>query len=126
MIVKQLTELGNILCIATTKRKDIAEKVLRLFKIDKYFDQVHGTDLYRKKADLLRDILNDPALNDRPMIMIGDRDTDFNAANEVNMPSIAVKWGYGNEKEFEYATCTVEKPEQLPEAIQKNSRKMNY
>ena len=123
-VLEQLTEEDNILCIATTKRKDIAEKVLRLFEIDRYFSQVHGTDLYRKKADLLRDILDDPAINSRPMIMIGDRDTDFKAATEVNMPSIAVKWGYGNEKEFEYATCTVEKPEQLPEAIRENARKV--
>ncbi|MFC1495255.1 HAD hydrolase-like protein, partial [Thermodesulfobacteriota bacterium] len=92
-VLEQLVEQGNILCIATTKRKDIAEKVLRLFEIDRYFKQVHGTDLYRKKADLLRDILNDPAVKSRPMVMIGDRDTDFKAAGEVNMPSIAVKWG---------------------------------
>jgi len=123
-VLEHLVKLENILCIATTKRKDIAENVLGLFGIEKYFTQVHGTDIYRKKVDLLRDMINDPALNKRPMIMIGDRDTDFKAANEVNMPSIAVKWGYGNEKEFEYATRIVEKPEQLLEAIQKNARKV--
>jgi phosphoglycolate phosphatase len=98
--------------------------VLRFFKIDSYFKQVHGTDLYRKKADLLRDMLNDPALNNRPMVMIGDRDTDFKAANEVNMPSIAVKWGYGSEREHRMATCTVERPHQLLEAIQENARRV--
>jgi phosphoglycolate phosphatase len=123
-VLKQLIEQGNILCIATTKRKDIAEKVLRFFEIDRYFEQVHGADLYRKKADLLRDMLSDPAVNNRPMIMIGDRDTDFKAANEVNMPSIAVKWGYGNEKEFGYATRVVEKPDQLPETIRETARRV--
>jgi len=124
-ILEQLIKQDDILCIATTKRKDIAEKVLRLFKIDKYFTQVHGTGLYRKKADLLRDMLSDPTLNNRPMVMIGDRDTDFIAANEVDIPSIAVKWGYGNEEEFELATSTVEKPEDLPGAILKNARRVS-
>jgi phosphoglycolate phosphatase len=117
----QLTERGDILCIATAKRKDIAENVLRFFKIEKYFTQVHGSDLYRKKTDLLTDMINDSTLNDRPMVMIGDRDSDFMAAREVGMPSLAVRWGYGNEEEFKLATAIVERPRDLPEAISKNA-----
>lgn len=126
-IIKVLDKLisnGDILCIATTKRTDIAEKVLKYFKIDKYFTQVHGSGLKTKKSELLKDILSDPAINKLPMVMIGDRDTDFIAAREVNMPSIAVKWGYGNEKEWELATDTVEKPDDLPDVILKNAQIM--
>ena len=49
--------------------------------------------------------------------MVGDRDGDFLAASAVNMPSIAVRWGYGVEGELAKATAVVEKPTQLPEAI---------
>ena len=115
--LKQLVDRGDILCVATAKRQDIAENVLKYFEIDKYFTQVHGSDLYRKKADILRDMINDSTLNDRPMIMIGDRDSDFRAAGEVGMTSLAVRWGYGNEEELTLATAIVEKPEDLPEAI---------
>lgn len=123
-VLEQLISRGNTLCIATTKRQDIAQEVLKLFDIGKYFTQVHGSDLYGKKADLLRKMINDPTLNNRPMVMVGDRDTDFEAAYEVNIPSIAVKWGYGNENEYKLATFIVEKPDQLPEAIRKNARKI--
>jgi phosphoglycolate phosphatase len=123
-VVKQLVNQGNILCIATTKRKDIAENVLRHFEIYEYFTQVHGSDIYRQKADLLMDMINDPLLNNRPMIMIGDRDTDFIAATEVGIPSIAVLWGYGNDDEFKIATAIVEKPEDLPDAIMKNAQRV--
>jgi len=121
-VLSQLVSCGSTLCIATTKRKDIASKVLKFLEIDTYFTQVHGCDLHRSKADLLRNILSDATLGKRPMVMIGDRDTDFIAASEVNMPSIAVRWGYGEEKEFAMATDVVEKPAELPEAIMKNAQ----
>ena len=124
-VLSNLVSSGSSLCIATTKRKDIASKVLEYLKVDQYFTQVHGCDLHRSKSDLLRDILSDPTLGERPMVMIGDRDTDFLAASEVSMPSIAVRWGYGKEEEFEMATDTVEKPADLLEAIMKNAQQIN-
>ncbi len=124
-VLSGLVSGGSILCIATTKRKDIAVKVLELFEIDSYFAQVHGCDLDRSKADLLMDILSDETLNKRPMVMIGDRDTDFLAASEVDMPSIAVRWGYGNEEEFAMSSAVVGELSELPGAIMKNAQLMN-
>ena len=120
--LKQLIDRGDILCVATAKRQDIAENVLRYFKIDKFFTQIHGSDINRKKADLLRDMIKDPTLNNRPMIMIGDRGSDFTAAGEVCMPSLGVRWGYGSEGELKHATAIVEKPKNLPHAIAKYAR----
>jgi phosphoglycolate phosphatase len=115
--LEELTHRGDILCVATAKRQDIAENVLRYFEIDNFFTQIHGSDFHRKKADILRFMTNDSSLNHKPMIMIGDRDSDFMAANEAGMPSLAVSWGYGSEDEYKYATAVVEKPGDLPEAI---------
>jgi len=81
-VLSSLASSGCFLCIATTKRKDIACKVLEFLKVDQYFNQVHGCDLHRTKSDLLRDILSDSTLGKRPMVMIGDRDTDFLAVAE--------------------------------------------
>ena len=116
-ILKKLIDRGDILCVATAKREDIAENVLKYFGIDRYFTQVHGSDFHRKKADLLRDIMNDSTLNHNAMIMIGDRDSDFMAAGEAGIPSLGVKWGYGNEEELKLASAVVERPEDLPDAI---------
>lgn len=108
---------GDILCVATTKRTDIAKNVLRYFEIEKYFAQIQGSDLYAKKADLLRAMTGNSNFNHRPMVMIGDRDSDFMAAGEAGMPSLGVKWGYGSEDELKLATAVVEKPSDLPDAI---------
>jgi phosphoglycolate phosphatase len=53
--------------------------------------------------------------------MIGDRNSDFIAAREAGMPSLAVKWGYGNDDEFKLATAVVGMPRDLPDAISKNA-----
>lgn len=124
--LKNLTERGDILCVATAKREDIAKNVLAYFGIDKYFTQVQGSDLHRKKSELLRDMMNNSTLNHRPMVMIGDRDSDFRAAGEAGIPSLGVKWGYGNDEELKLATAVVDKPEDLPAAIDKNAKKFIY
>ncbi len=67
--ISGLVSSGSSLCIATTKRKDIASKVLEFLKVDRFFTQVHGCDVHRAKADLLREIISDPSLGvirDRP------------------------------------------------------------
>ncbi len=124
-VLSQLVARDLTLCIATAKREDVASKVLKFLKIDRYFAQVHGCDLHRSKADLLRDILSDKALSSsKSMVMIGDRDIDFLAASEVNVPSIAVRWGYGNEHEFGLATTVVESPAELPGAVIKYAQQI--
>ena len=51
---------------------------------------------------------------------------EASTAREVNMPSIAVKWGYGSSKEHKLATVTVEKPGDLPAAINENARLISF
>lgn len=117
-VLSRLCAEGSALCIATTKRKDIAQSVLDFLEIDAFFIQVHGCDLHRAKPDLLRDILSDDTLSVHPMVMIGDRDTDFAAATQVGMPSIAVRWGYGTDDELTMATAVADLPAELPQIIE--------
>lgn len=116
-VLSRLSDQGDILCIATTKRTDIAKNVLIYFKIDGFFTQVKGSDLYPQKADLLIDMAGDSTLNQHPMIMIGDRDSDFFAAGRAGIPCLGVRWGYGSEDELKHATAVVERPQDLPKAI---------
>ncbi len=124
-VLSRLCADGSALCIATTKRQDIAQSVLDFLGIDAFFTQVHGCDLHRTKPDLLRDILSDASLSVQPMVMIGDRDTDFDAATQVGMPSIAVRWGYGTDREFKMATAVAESPSDLPSVIERTAQPMN-
>ena len=121
-VLAQLSGNGSALCIATTKRKDIAESVLDFLGVDSFFAQIHGCDLHRNKPDLLLDILSDPDLGTRPIVMIGDRDTDFNAAAQVGMRSIAVRWGYGTDDELRMATAVADSPADLPQVIENTAQ----
>jgi len=116
-VLSQLHAGGSRLCIATQKRQDIAVKVAEFLHIKHFFTQILGCDLLQPKSELLRDILSDNILGSRPIVMIGDRATDYIAASEVNMPSIAVRWGYGDESEYALATDVVDRPEDLPLSI---------
>jgi len=123
-VLYQLSSKGSTLCIATSKRRDLAVSVLEFLDLGAFFAQVHGCGLYRSKSDLLRDILSDDTLTASPMVMIGDRDTDFLSAAAVGMPSIGVRWGYGTEDELALATDVVTSPSELPEAIERNAKPM--
>ncbi len=112
----RLREAGHNLCIATSKRKDIACKVVEFLNLSGYFSQIHGCDVHVSKASLLAKMLDDQSLR-QPMIMVGDRENDFNAAREVGIASVAVRWGYGNEEEYRLASACVSEPEALVDAI---------
>lgn len=118
-VLQKLAQEGNQMCIATTKRVDMAFQVLDYFDIRHYFKKVLGCDIHRQKADLLSEILADPETGSGPAVMIGDRDTDFIAASRAGIPSIAVRWGYGNTEEFSLAAQVADKPSDLPEMIKK-------
>ena len=49
--------------------------------------------------------------------MIGDRNQDINAANQIGIDSVGVLWGYGDREELETAGATyiIEKPADLIE-----------
>jgi len=124
-VLSRLCADGSFLCIATTKRQDIAQSVLNFLAVDGFFTQVHGCDLHRTKPDLLRDILSDAVLLEQPMVLIGDRGTDFDAAAQVSMPSIAVRWGYGRDDELKMATAVAESPADLPLVIERTAQPMH-
>lgn len=112
----RLREMGYTLCIATSKRPDIACKVIEFLGLWDYFQQIQGCDVQVSKASLLAKMLEDESLR-RPMIMIGDRDNDFNAAFEAGITSVAVRWGYGNEAEYRLASASVSDPNELVDVI---------
>lgn len=116
-VLSELHRQGYALCIATSKRRDIAVKVIKYLGVDAFFTEVLGCDLHRTKTDLLLEILCDA--DPRSIVMIGDRESDFQAASKVKIPSIAVTWGFGNTKELEKATVVTEDPSDLQEAIVK-------
>jgi phosphoglycolate phosphatase len=96
-VLNGLLQNGFRLHIATTKRTDVALRVLEYFRIRQLFDTVLGGGTSRSKAELLRQI---SAEEDRDLVMVGDRSFDMIAGRAVDARCIGALWGFGTEREL--------------------------
>jgi phosphoglycolate phosphatase len=90
-----LYQSGVTLGVCTTKRVDIAEKVLNLFRLRKYFQFVSGGDVGIQKWQQLEGLLQKKIITSNS-IMVGDREGDITAAHKNGLHSAGVLWGYGD------------------------------
>jgi phosphoglycolate phosphatase len=90
-----LYQSGVNLGVCTTKRVDLAEKVLNLFGLRRYFQFVSGGDVGIQKWQQLEGLLQKKIITSNS-IMIGDREGDIIAAHKNGMQSAGVLWGYGD------------------------------
>lgn len=117
-LLSELKKSGKKLAVATSKSEKGTNIVLEHFGLKKYFDVVatsNDTDR-RTKADVIRFALDSLGITDkRNALMVGDRNQDINAANEIGLDSIGVLWGYGDTEELKEAGATfiVEKPSDI-------------
>lgn len=123
-LIVSLYNKGYRLAVATGKPQPEAERIIKFFKLDKYFDVILGFSHNEKlfnKSDLIKNILRP----DEKAIMIGDRKYDIDAAKEAKIDSALVLYGYcpndeslalsptyriQNVRDF-YALFDVERPE---------------
>lgn len=102
-VLDQLLSDGYPLYIVTSKRTDIAEKVLLYFRIDPYFKGVLGCGLKKDKAQVLSEVISGIRIGSKPHCMVGDRGSDIRAATYAGIDSIGVTWGFGSRKELKDA-----------------------
>lgn len=89
--------------VATAKAQPFAERVVRHFGLDAYFDGVYGPELdgtRDNKADLIRHILGTERVLPVDAWMIGDRAADIVAAKANSVAGIGALWGYGSKEEL--------------------------
>jgi phosphoglycolate phosphatase len=101
-----LREAGHIMCVATSKRRDYAERVIDYLGLRAYLRGVYGAvpdGTLDRKQDLLVHILGVEHLTATSCIMLGDRYHDIEAAKYNAIRSIGALWGYGGRAELEQA-----------------------
>ena len=106
-LLDTLTSSGYTLCVATSKPRVFAERILDHFGIAPYFSFVGGTGLdgsLPTKADVIAHVLAGSNITDRgTALMIGDRKYDILGAKTVGIDSAGVLYGYGDRAELEAA-----------------------
>ncbi len=114
---------GAKLFIATSKPTVFAEKILKHFAIDNYFNIIAGSNLDGtrvEKKEVIGYVLNNTVNADKgETVMIGDREHDIRGAQTWKLDSIAVTYGYGSLDELIAAkpTYIVNSPEELTELL---------
>lgn len=120
-LLQALRKKGKRLAVATSKKEDLAVRILEHFEIADYFEVIGGDrrEVGRdNKAKVIDYVLETMQAKKDDVIMIGDRKFDIEGAHAIGIPCIAVEYGYGDRDEFEahgadYIAKTTEDVEKL-------------
>ncbi len=96
--IKALRDAGIKTAVATYKRQDYAQKLLRHFGFDRITDAIFGSDVAGKlsKKDIIENAITSLKVTDHGrVVMVGDSDNDAIGAKEINVPFVAVTYGFG-------------------------------
>jgi len=88
------------LAICTSRRTDLAQKIIDHYEYGTIFNAVYGADVGLKKSTVVADLIQQQQFTTDSWL-IGDRSFDMSAANLNGLHSIAVLWGYGSKEELE-------------------------
>jgi phosphoglycolate phosphatase len=98
-----LRAAGHTMCLATSKRRDFAERVIEHLGLGGYLRTVYGAEPgggLDDKRDLLAHILAREGFAAADTIMLGDRLHDMHAAKANALRAIGAAWGYGGTAEL--------------------------
>jgi HAD superfamily hydrolase (TIGR01662 family) len=102
-VLESLKESGYALALATGKRIDLAEAVVRALKLDVYFDRIQGYELHlnpKPEPDILLEATKHLQLQPEDVMMVGDTLVDIQAAKKAGMTNVAVLYGFGSKESF--------------------------
>ena len=105
-MLMDLRETGLPLYVATSKPHSYAQTIIEHFGISHYVDGLFGSELDGTRADktsLLAHALAETGADPRASVMIGDRRHDVLGAQNNDIPSLGVLWGYGEPDELRLA-----------------------
>lgn len=108
-LLEMLINQKRVLMVATSKPTIFAEKILKYFNIDKYFDFICGSNLdgtMSDKTEIIRYIVKEKNINKQRAVMVGDRKHDIIGAHNNGIDSIGVSYGYGSKEEFKNSKPT--------------------
>jgi phosphoglycolate phosphatase len=101
-----LQATGRPLCVATSKRRDFAERVVEFLGFEHVLPTVYGAlpgGGLDDKKDMIAELLRVEGYDPGGTIMVGDRYHDIEAAKANGLRSVGAVWGYGGAKELREA-----------------------
>lgn len=121
-VLSDLNNKGKHLAVASSKPQEFVKRILKHFKINKYFDVVVGSELDGRrsnKAEAIEEALKqlysleegadvkEYLSNNKDIklstVMVGDRKFDIKGAKDFGIASVGVKYGFAPKGELETA-----------------------
>jgi len=105
-VIEMLTEISrdsHKLFVVTSRPTVYSIKIVKILKINHYFDNIFGPELdgrFDDKTELVAHIIDKLNLVPAETVMIGDREVDVIAGKSNGTETIGVTYGYGSEKEL--------------------------
>ena len=83
--------------IATYKRDDYAQRIMKHFHFDDHTKIIHGADDNNKlsKSDIIEICINESGIAKEKVLMVGDTDNDAIGAEGIGVDFLAVTFGFG-------------------------------
>jgi phosphoglycolate phosphatase len=101
-VAEALASLSNTkmpMAVCTSKRQDLAEKILARLGLLPYFHFISGGEIGIHKTQQLQALVAQ-GLASRFSLMVGDRAVDVSAAHRNGLQAGGVLWGYGSQAEL--------------------------
>lgn len=103
--IKELYEKGIVMGVVTSKRRELAERGLKLFNLKDYFIFVNGSEdsvKHKPDGDPLISAMSKAGIKDKEQVLyVGDSPLDIICAKNAGVRSAAVAWTYSPRIELE-------------------------
>lgn len=100
-VLEYIHNKGIKQAVATNKRQDFVDALLKKYNLYRYMETVCGTDFAGKltKANLIEQCISQGNVLKSRVLMIGDSDYDAEAASKTGIDFLAVTYGFGYKKQ---------------------------
>lgn len=102
-VLQSLKNAGYHIGLATSKPEIYARQILEHFELDRYFEEITGSELSgqrTRKAEVIAEALRRMAAAPEHTVMVGDRRHDVEGAHANGVRCIGVLYGYGGREEL--------------------------
>ena len=115
-MIQTLHNEGHSLAICSNGPQDYVDTFLDAHGIRPFCSIVRARDIrYPDKTAMLREIMEQISL--RPVVMVGDRADDIQAAHALGAMAIAATYGFGSARELETADARVGSSHEILDTI---------
>lgn len=102
-MLNTLQAAGILMATATSKPTAVVTPILQEQNLDGYFFRIGGASLDKSidtKTAVIRSVLQDPRLQGKRVLMVGDRRDDMEGASSCGIDAAGVLYGYGSREEL--------------------------